>query len=105
MDGLFCREGVDPLSHCAHGLAGEAGEVADLVKKSQYENGDLDVRKMLEELGDVLWYLTNLSGQLGYTLDEIAGINITKLAARHPHLYSKYEEVVSAARFSSTATR
>lgn len=82
-DGLFVKSGVDPLVHCALGLAGEAGEVADLVKKSHYVDGRLDEVKLVEELGDVLWYLTSLVDQIGWTITGVAFANIVKLERRH----------------------
>lgn len=80
----------DPLGHLALGVAGEAGEIADLVKKSQYEvNRDAGVNRdrMIEEMGDELWYLANMASKMGVTLSEIAAANIRKLRARHPKDY------------------
>lgn len=70
----------------ALGLTGEAGEVADKVKKVIRDNYGLfdDKRKVeiAKELGDVLWYIASLSNNLGYDLDTIANINIAKLSSR-----------------------
>jgi NTP pyrophosphatase (non-canonical NTP hydrolase) len=84
--GLKIDGGVDPIAHLALGIAGEAGEVADIVKKSQYaENkGTLDWVQMYRELGDVLWYVTAMAGKCGWTLDQVMRANIMKLAERHP---------------------
>ena len=69
------------------GLAGEAGEVANIVKKIQRDNAGIvtdDVRgKLRDELGDVLWYISACADELGLTLDEIAAFNVDKLAKRH----------------------
>jgi NTP pyrophosphatase (non-canonical NTP hydrolase) len=83
--GLKIDGGVDPIAHLALGIAGEAGEVADIVKKSQYaeNNGLMDKVKMFGELGDVLWYITAMAGKFGWTLDRIMKGNISKLATRH----------------------
>ncbi len=58
------------------GLVGEAGEVADKVKKILRDNKgvfDQDSKDAIKfELGDVLWYISQLSSELGYELDEIA---------------------------------
>jgi len=70
------------LNCAAMGLAGEAGEVCDLVKKWQHHRAPRDMEKLRKELGDVLWYLATLSTELGLDLEAIAAGNLAKLAAR-----------------------
>ena len=68
------------------GLAGEAGEVAEKVKKLiRDRNGVVDERfkqDLALELGDVLWYVAQLSAELGLTLDEVGRMNLEKLKSR-----------------------
>jgi len=68
------------------GLAGEAGEVADKVKKvlRDYDGVFTDELKLniAKEIGDVLWYIAALSRDLGFTLEEVAKMNIDKLESR-----------------------
>ena len=68
------------------GLAGEAGEVAEKIKKVlRDKNGIIDQQTKEEiekELGDVLWYVSQISTELGLSLDEIADKNIKKLFSR-----------------------
>ncbi|PGL88598.1 hypothetical protein CN926_00930 [Bacillus thuringiensis] len=89
------------LQNVALGLSGESGEVADAVKKAihhghgftNYESpigkgksvSKVDVAK---ELGDIMYYISVGAHELGYTLQEIAEININKLAKRYPEGFS-----------------
>jgi len=65
----------------ALGLAGEAGEVAEKVKKF-VRDGTLDKESLKKELGDVLWYISALSRDLDISLDDVASRNIEKLQSR-----------------------
>jgi NTP pyrophosphatase (non-canonical NTP hydrolase) len=74
------------LSYPALGLAGEAGEVAEHAKKAIRDDGGVVSPErrtaMAKELGDVLWYVTQLASELGLELDEIAQQNLEKLFSR-----------------------
>lgn len=69
------------LAYTALGLAGESGEYTEKVKKL-IRDGQLDKRLAAKELSDVLWYLTASANELGYSLSDIAEINIVKLTDR-----------------------
>ena len=75
-----------PIVYPTLGLTGEAGEVADKVKKvirdNQGEFGDERRLEIAKEIGDVLWYCAMLAHDLGYTFDQIAQINCDTIAAR-----------------------
>ena len=75
-----------PLVYPTMGLTNEAGEVAGKVKKIfRDRSGEVtdEVRSALkEELGDVLWYLTQICTELDLTLEEVAATNISKLFSR-----------------------
>ena len=68
------------------GLTGEAGEVADKVKKVLRDNEgvftDEKKKEIMKEAMDCLWYLAALANDLGYTLEEGAQMNLDKLASR-----------------------
>jgi NTP pyrophosphatase (non-canonical NTP hydrolase) len=74
------------LTYPALGLAGEAGEVAEHAKKAIRDDAGqvTDERRsaMAKELGDVLWYVSQLATELGLELDEIADTNLQKLLSR-----------------------
>lgn len=76
------------LANAALGLAGEAGEVADAMKKHLFHNHPLDHDAMVKELGDCLWYVAAMATVLGVELDEIGARNIEKLRRRYPEGFS-----------------
>lgn len=73
------------------GLTGEAGEIADKIKKLLRDD-DIStpahlsaehVAALAKEIGDVLWYMSQLCSELGLSLDEVAAQNLKKVASRH----------------------
>lgn len=72
------------LLNAALGLAGETGEVVDIAKKRVFHGVEDPPGQLLDELGDVLWYLAWLAAQHGATLEEVAARNIDKLQKRYP---------------------
>lgn len=72
------------LSNVGLGLAGEAGECADEIKKHLHHGHPLNRAKLIKELGDVAWYLALGCEVLGEDLEDILRENIDKLRARYP---------------------
>src|SRR5437762_9475646 len=74
------------LTYPVLGLAGEIGELINKFKKIyRDDNGAVTEKKkaeILEELGDVLWYVSEIAGAFGASLEDVAKTNIEKLAAR-----------------------
>lgn len=68
----------------ALGLAGESGEVADLVKKACMQGHWMDIAHIAKELGDICWYIAETATAIGYDLETIMQMNIDKLRARYP---------------------
>lgn len=70
----------------ALGLNGEAGEVAEKLKKIIRNHdgniSELDLVEFKKELGDVLWYLAMMSHQVGLSLEDVAATNLAKLSGR-----------------------
>lgn len=75
-----------PVIYPMLGLAGEVGEVSEKIKKIfRDKDGHIsteDRQALKKELGDVLWYLTQICTELDLTLDEVAGANLAKLMSR-----------------------
>lgn len=70
------------------GVAGEAGEVADLIKKHVGHGHELDEQQLIKELGDVLWYVAAIASLVDVKLSRVAAGNIAKLKARYPDGFS-----------------
>jgi NTP pyrophosphatase (non-canonical NTP hydrolase) len=99
---LFVKRshGDDGLMHAAVGIAGEAGELLDAIKKVWVYAKPLDRQNVIEELGDIEWYLQALRSQLAITRDECLAANVEKLKARYPAGYSDFH---AAARLDKAA--
>jgi NTP pyrophosphatase (non-canonical NTP hydrolase) len=83
----FVRDGAiypfvgDNVIYPALGLAGEAGEVCEKVKKFIRDN-EISTEALAYEVGDVLWYVAAMAFELGYSLEAIMQMNVTKLQSR-----------------------
>jgi NTP pyrophosphatase (non-canonical NTP hydrolase) len=77
---------LECLMEGAMGLAGEAGEVVDVIKKVLFQGHDIEAEedRIVEELGDVLWYVCEIATVLGMPLGEIMERSDEKLKARYP---------------------
>ena len=70
-------------------LTEEIGEVAQLLRKANRDNKELDLEKLKEELGDVLWGVAMMANLHGISLKDVALGNLTKQLNRHPDAYAK----------------
>jgi len=91
------------LNLAAMGLAGEAGEVVDLIKKHQHHGVALDREKLIREAGDVLWYLQYLCEVLQISLDDIALENVYKLRLRYPDGFNTTDSIARKDEAVATA--
>ena len=71
------------LSHMALGVAGEAGELVDAIKKHTIYSKDLDVENVIEELGDLEFYMEGIRMALGILREDCLKANMDKLAVRY----------------------
>ncbi len=81
------------LANGALGLAGEAGEAADLIKKHLFHGHELNEAKLKSELGDILWYVATMARTMGLDLSEVAEQNVAKLKARYPEGFSSERSI------------
>jgi NTP pyrophosphatase (non-canonical NTP hydrolase) len=87
-------EGERRLIIAALGLAGEAGEFANLVKKlTAHGHADITAQVLGDELGDVLWYLAEAASACGLDLSQVAMDNINKLRDRYPDGFSQERSI------------
>lgn len=77
------------LLHGAIGIATESGEFLDALKKHLYYGKSLDNTNLIEELGDLLFYISLCANVLGISLEEIKQINHNKLKARYDQKFSE----------------
>ncbi len=80
--------------HGAMGVIEEAGEILGMVKKSLWYGKKLDESLMLEEMGDVLHYLTMLCNERDWTLEDLMETNVAKLKIRYPNGYNDTGAVI-----------
>ena len=81
------------LINGAMGLCGESGEVIDLVKKWFAHGHELNRERILEELGDVAWYLAEVAYALDTPLEDVLSHNIEKLKKRYPEGFDKERSI------------
>lgn len=81
------RRYQDKLDRGVLGIIGELGEMTEPIKKFRHQGHMWTTdheRKILEELGDILWYAAVLANDLGHGLGDIAAWNLEKLEERYP---------------------
>jgi NTP pyrophosphatase (non-canonical NTP hydrolase) len=81
------------LGDYALGLVCEAGEAGDIIKKVVFHGHEINNEELKKELGDTLWYLANLCSVLGYSLEEVAEMNIEKLKKRYPQGFNVNDSI------------
>lgn len=71
------------LDHAADGMCTEAGEFKDELKKFKFYGKEIDRINLIEELGDILWYIAIACDEIGVSLEEVMIRNINKLQERY----------------------
>lgn len=83
----------DMMRNAAYGLNGEAGEVIDIMKKHEFQGHELDREALIDELGDVQWYVALMATALGVTLEDVMEHNVNKLVKRYPDGFDKARSI------------
>lgn len=74
------------LIHMSHKLCCEAGELGDAIGKNSYYEQPLDINNVIEELGDMEFYMEGIRKVLGLSREETLAHNISKLSIRYANL-------------------
>lgn len=97
VDALFKHDTQDmEHMHAALGVAGEAGELADAIKKHVIYGKPLDRENIVEELGDLRFYMQQIMNMHNITENEVLQGNAEKLSKRYPK--GEYSNVAAVAR-------
>lgn len=88
--------------HAAVGIAGEAGELLDAVKKVWAYGKPIDLENAIEELGDLEFYMEALRQQIGVSREQVLQANQDKLAKRYPSL--RYSDSLAQRRLDKEST-
>jgi len=83
------KDGDDRLLHAGIGLATEAAEFLDALKKHIFYGKELDRVNLKEEIGDLQWYCAIALDELDSTFEEVQDTNIAKLKARYPDKFTE----------------
>lgn len=70
--------------HALFGMASEVGEIHAVYQKV-FQGHNMDYMKVVDEMGDLMWFLAELADSIGVTLDDVAEHNIAKLKKRYPN--------------------
>jgi NTP pyrophosphatase (non-canonical NTP hydrolase) len=99
------RKDISPDDHLFNGLlglAGESGECCDLAKKHYFQDERNIYQDLIDELGDVMWYVVEVASALGVSLEEVAKHNIDKLRKRYPDGFDSNRSLHRDKGFGST---
>ena len=75
------------------GIAGESGEIVDYLKKVEFHGHEFDREKLINELGDLMWYVFALSNHFQIEMTEVLEKNIEKLYKRYPNGFTKNDSI------------
>ena len=83
----FTKEDGEVL-HAVMGIVTEAGELMDACKRKGFYGKPMDIPNVIEEMGDLMWYMAILCRKLNVSLEEVMDLNIQKLKKRYPNNFN-----------------
>ena len=83
----------DKIRNGCYGMNGEAGECIEILKKVEFQGHEFDPNRLIDELGDVMWYVAQTATGLGITLEDVAHGNIKKLEKRYPQEFTAEQSI------------
>jgi NTP pyrophosphatase (non-canonical NTP hydrolase) len=87
------KEDREEMLNYGLGISGEAGEVSDMIKKVRFQGHSYSKEEVCKELGDVLWYVSQIARLTALPLEYVAEQNILKLKKRYPNGFSEERSV------------
>lgn len=81
------------IANMVAGIFGEGGEVADQIKKALYQGHTMDKKHLQEEIGDLMYYITNLATLYDISMCNVLEDNVNKLKKRYPNGFSVQESI------------
>ena len=81
------------ILNCCLGLAGESGELVDMVKKYLFHDHPFDTENAVKELGDIHWYWSVMCHTIGVDPNEVLRRNVEKLYKRYPNGFSPEDSI------------
>lgn len=83
---------ADRRMHALHGMSSEVGEIHGVYQKT-FQGHMLDVEKVIDEMGDLLWFIAEMADVLGVSLEGIAQHNVNKLRKRYPEGFDEEHSI------------
>jgi NTP pyrophosphatase (non-canonical NTP hydrolase) len=84
------------MLHAAMGIASEGGELLGAFKSAFAYGKELDLQNVIEEMGDLMWFIALMCHSMGITMDYVAVRNIEKLYARYPEKFTQEDAIARA---------
>jgi NTP pyrophosphatase (non-canonical NTP hydrolase) len=82
------KEVTPRIEHAIMGMVTESAELMAVIKKTKIYGKDLDKLGLIDEAGDVMWYLAILADELGVSFEDLWEKNVAKLTKRYPEKFS-----------------